>query len=387
MNRLLFVFIFFGTALHGQNVLNSDNFFNSRLGRQTDATFYSESARMPWIEDIDFRTETDDFDFARQEYTLRISPSSPGVRKAQKELLETYKAEPNNELTAIKKDEVLRMYKDWVNLFLLENEAEIIREFSGIIDDRKIIYEKKISISEFDPEEILKNEVSLVDVNQKLFELELLKERLIGSVDIDHSDMISINDILDVVESSDIVLDEGELTYERQVLEKEMALEKAEGKKVLDFVQLRYNGPHDDLLRERLAVGVAFRLSNSSSRKIKMERLGMELEQLEQEFSLDSNAQQLETNDVLQELQFNLKLLESFDQLQGDLDQKLELLSEAVKKQVGFDPLVILKLKETKLEARLDRLQIVEDIYINYLKYLSISNRMFQLPFKNYLKA
>ncbi len=43
-----------------------------------------------------------------------------------------------------------------------------------------------------------------------------------------------------------------EYHYERELIEREIALEKAEKWQLLDFLQVRYSGPHDELFEERV---------------------------------------------------------------------------------------------------------------------------------------
>ena len=69
-------------------------------------------------------------------------------------------------------------------------------------------------------------------------------------VNLDFSDLISIDGIAALLEQNEWesnILADAETAYEQEVLARELALEEAENKQVIDFMQLRYRGPHEDL--------------------------------------------------------------------------------------------------------------------------------------------
>ena len=42
-----------------------------------------QDAELPWIQELEFRTETNDFILKQQEYTVRVSPNTKRQRNAQ----------------------------------------------------------------------------------------------------------------------------------------------------------------------------------------------------------------------------------------------------------------------------------------------------------------
>lgn len=58
--------------------LSSDAFFREALqGLSAAEIIQVNPVDFPWLEGLDLRTETRDFDLDQQEITLRISPSTP----------------------------------------------------------------------------------------------------------------------------------------------------------------------------------------------------------------------------------------------------------------------------------------------------------------------
>ena len=70
---------------------------------------------------------------------------------------------------------------------------------------------------------------------------------------------------------------------DQEILDTEIRLEKAEKNRIIDFLQVRYQGPREDLLQERLSVSLGIEIPSSGSRKTKIRELNIEKWKSEQE--------------------------------------------------------------------------------------------------------
>ena len=93
-------FIFFYLlpfSIWSQQIIDSKAFFSAGLENYVNLnTTTNKSINFPWIEKYDFRTETRDSEFDRQEYTARFSVSSPRIRNAQKSLYDQLRNAPDS---------------------------------------------------------------------------------------------------------------------------------------------------------------------------------------------------------------------------------------------------------------------------------------------------
>ena len=81
----LFFLLFLPSYCLSQSVIDAEEFF--KLGQerfQEYSNSYNPDLNLHWINEYQFRTETRDFRSVRQEYSVRLSPTTPKIRKTQK---------------------------------------------------------------------------------------------------------------------------------------------------------------------------------------------------------------------------------------------------------------------------------------------------------------
>jgi hypothetical protein len=89
-------------------------------------------------------------------------------------------------------------------------------------------------------------------------------------------------------------------------------LEASEKKRVFDFLQLKYSGPNSDPFQERVSLGLGFQLSNSGSKKLKMQELKLEQEALNLKSERVIQDKKLKLNTFENELQNDIKAFSHF---------------------------------------------------------------------------
>ena len=95
--------------------LSSDAFFREALqGLSAAEIIQVNPVDFPWLEGLDLRTETRDFDLDQQEITPRISPSTPKKRRAQTALLNHYGRMDTEDQAEFYADVILNLYGDWI---------------------------------------------------------------------------------------------------------------------------------------------------------------------------------------------------------------------------------------------------------------------------------
>ena len=89
----------------------------------------------------------------KQEYTLRVSPSTAKIRSAKKK---DYYAEmrnaPDFDGQAIYCDMILSLHMDWLSLFILSENKVILNEMLVILNDIQTIFERMAGTLDFDLE-------------------------------------------------------------------------------------------------------------------------------------------------------------------------------------------------------------------------------------------
>ncbi len=382
-------------GLRGQ-AFSSDDFFRQSLSKLHQLEILTlDPISFPWIEEIELRTETRDFDLDMQEITLRVSPSTPKIRKAQAALLAHYRSEPDEDSADLYGDVVLNLYGDWLSLYFIQRELAITDSLQLILSDRQKVLERQLGTLDIDLRELVSLETDRNDLKQKVFELELEKKALVERYDLEmqevsHRELISIEaikaNLVSTISPTQMPVD-NKAQWEIEGLNRELALEQAERKKVFDFLQFKYRGPSEDLFREKYSMGLGFKLPTYGSRKLKVAELMHEKSLLDKELGLNAQERTAELVRVRSEILLELEKAEHFFDLKHQERKHLDELENLIKTKVGFNPQIVLQIKEHHLKESLKSLEFLEEIYFDYLKLLSVDGRLSTVPFVNYLKA
>ena len=399
------ILFLFAKGLMAQSV-GSDEFFKKSLSNLHQLEVLTlDPISFPWIEEIDLRTETRDFDLDQQEITLRISPSTPKLRKAQAALMTHYGSAPDKDSADQYGEVVLNLYGDWLSLYFIERQLAITDSLAIILGDRKKVLERQLGRLDINLGELVELETDRNDLKQEVFELELERRTLmqrydLSAEDISFRELISLEDLKANFEGHKNSILAQQLSsdpnrhqpgekaqWERAGIEKEIALEEAEMRQVFDFLQFRYRGPDADPFREKFSVGLGLTLPNSGNRKLKVASLVQEKRLLDREINLNAKERIGKISAIGQELNLGIEKADHFFQLKDEERKNLDELEALIKSKLGFDPQVVLKINEHKLRESLEGLNYLEEIYFDYLKYLSANGLLSSVPFVNHLKA
>ena len=362
---------------------------------EQDEKSVPEKVNFPWIDKYELRTETRDFDFEEQEYTVRISPSSAKIRNAQKVLYNEWKNAPDFEGQKIFCDYLFSLHFDWLAFYIIKENQSVLDELIILLNDKKTIYEKMMTTYEFDLEKMVKLQTDKSDLEIAKHKLDLewdylLKKYNIQDVEIDLTGFITVETILeqltnDLLFSNTSELVDVESEYKKALLNKEIELELSEQKQVADFLQFRYNGPHSDALEERLSVGLGFQLSNLGSRKLKLHELQIEQEELDREAERTIQEKKANLQALEDKLEKGISIFFHFQEIMKAERTQLQNLSSRITQKEGTSPLLLLEIEERHLSMKIKSLRQEEDLLKDYLECLRQSGKMCEPDAVNFL--
>ncbi len=343
-----------------------------------------EDISMPRIEEYEFRTESQDFDLDRQEYTFRVSPSTPQKRKAQQAKYNHIAGRPDFVSDEYRCRQLADLHADWLSMYIIHRRLNLLARIGEVLADRQKILRKQVEIFKMDAREFVKLATNLTDaaLAQKEMDLEweALREKYAYTSEVlDFEDMIDAEKIVEIVSAQSF---NGEQFFDREdafdksALLHEYALEKAEKQQYLDFAQIRYRGPHSDLLEERISLGLAFRLPNSGNRKIKMQELLFEMESIDREQIMRSERFLNRIEDLKRRILKDIKRLDYYTTVVADERVKLLELGQIILREEGVSPSLSLDVEERHIQTQLEILDMEEDIMDNFLEYLVLTNQM-----------
>lgn len=394
--RFLFAMLcFFPFGVKAQESIDAAQFFSRALAGSDSLSpaFSSEKVRFPWIEAYDMRVRTNDFELNQNLYTLRLAPSTPAKRKAQKALSQHLNQQPDFEGQEAFCNQLADVYEDWLALYMKGQESELLRALDTINQDRRRILEKMAGAYNFDYKELLKLRTDESDLEIALNELRAETEQLKAIYGLGtegrftFSGFIDIDGIMDVLAvapdsfSASYTADQ----YEKELINKELALEIAESRQILDFAEIRYEGPNMDPLRQQLSVGIAFRIPNSGNRRLKMQELKLEQQLLEREQTRDAAQREAELFTQRQELIRDINAYLFYRETISRERSQLQNLADQIARKEGFDPLLLLDIEARHIDTRLKAFRKWERILSNYLSYIEDAGRLCNETARNFL--
>lgn len=344
----------------------------------------TEHKSVPLIDEINIRSATRDWLWREQEYSLRISPISWKERSASNRLLTQWQ----QELYYVKQEHVARvvrsLHRDWVDQSIAQMEQSLLEQRKTYLFDKKKVLEKE-SIMDTDLlTQLLQVRASILSIDQEINSLSIKVEQIyttmrrkLGDVEL-QTDTLDRQAYIEAAMEAIISTDDLQISAADQldidILESEISLEKAEESRVLDFMQLEYQGPHDDEINERLRLGISVNIPYRTSSRLSIAKLMIEKEReaYEQQISLDRRRQ--EYQDITSKLKMSVEEYQSQKRLITQSQQELSELINGLARQEVLNPRIYIDYQLQMVDHQLVILDMEERIIQRYLDLLQVTN-------------
>lgn len=391
-DKLITALLFIASTINGfaQQSISIDDFLKNKIEQNSTPTMMIVRDFNPsWIDQVDFRTETDEFDVVRQRYSVRVSPSSPKIRKAQRNLHQLYQEKANLESNIPNVDFIEFAYEELLTIIELSRKIRIKQNLLIVLNDQEIVHTRLLQIAKTTPKDWLEVQQDItqlkIDIYQHQEELNSLLPNG-KSIEIDH--LIPINQLLKQLKpEANLSSKEQEVAIDLQLLEGEVGLEKAEQKNAFDFLQVEYRGPQKNPFEEKVSITAGFQFPFSGKQKLKLEELAIEQEVLKREVAADKQLTQYKINEKLRQLQLLIKELDFTKKTMNAHLERATIIVEKSNQNAEANPLFSLYQKEESVQKELDFLKLEMMIYQEYIDYLVLTEQLFQTPFYNYLNV
>lgn len=395
----------FSCSLLAQETVSSSRFFSKAMSdiqlelheRKLDY-LKNTSHDLPFMEEISFRTETDEWDIRRQEYTVRLDFNPKRERRSQKNYHQSTILAAGSGRNLLIQNSLEDKYALWIEYFFYQKEKDIRQQELLILKDKfNVVGILAKTTAKYDLADLIRIEDDMDDMEGSIQELDLrmkelemiVEDELSASsvITLEMMDFISLSNMKNVLDSLpndaslhprlDIIM--GDMAMNAA----ELDLEKAKNKKLLDFVQMKYAGEGSNTPYGRewsIGMGLNIPVKNSDILDIRE----IELKQLESQNAWDMAKLELEKRIQDRKRKINSLFQQHELLLQQQIDHEKNYSLDHYT-QTGTDPMVALKIKETQLEKQRDILDVEADIYFYYLDLLDYSGKLVAVPYVNYL--
>lgn len=356
----------------------NDSLLMSRSGSDEFTKFASKSQKeISPIEKMEFRTETDRWDVARQEYTVRTSLKSRGEVKAEKNILKSWEKIISLENAEERQERLSDVYQLLIELHNMEQYEKVVTEMLSVAKDQKSVLISSLAYdSDLSTTAVLKAEDDILDFELRLAKLKSRSASIVSrvyvknNVRVDFSSWMDVSDLRRAFES--LIENKGMhpevLKQAEELLLKEVELgkEQAKGGRILDFMQMKYSANENIVNGNQLSLGVSVLLPSGHANKENIREANIdvfrELTNAERTVAKIKRDQEEAISDF-RELESSWMLLT--ERLQGqDLQGTLERLATSE----GVRAKTLLDVKEMILARQLEQLKIEKSMYEKYLE-------------------
>ena len=407
MKTILLVYGLLFTALtcHSQNQFavadflldaNQENFVSFQ--RQKLYYFNTLSFELPIIERLEFRTETNEFDWRKQEYVLRASPNSFKNIKTQKQYQQSIQYLTEMELKTAFSAALKERYDLMVNLICLQNILTIKKKQRILLNDQVTLLNRSVGLIDFDIFELIKVTYESQENSREILSLEssiLTNERAIKKRQKNENPVVLPQGFLPSIEELKAIIARIDQNSQMKnpelevrsaqlynvMLEHEMELSSS--KFSIGYVQAKYGYDENDPFRNNFSIGIGFDVPLKRSYLKELNELKIDVLEAQSQFRSLANDLNKEAFSLLQELNNQIK---KYDLVILQIEKgQSEFVLQEYRKIAETPPLALLKLRENTLKIELLLQEIYYGIMLSYMNYLDITGLLSQKPLRNYL--
>lgn len=383
--KILFLLIFYYSlsfSSFGQNpfqlYLTEDTKSFSRSAAELSEQFdqYGKTSRSP-IKRLELRSETRDFNLNQQEYSLRLSFNDFYFNNYNRQILSNELLLINAETKNIKNKALENKYRDILEYIIVSEELNIELSKLESIKALDKLYQLLIQNGQIELDDVTANQLDAIKIQANIFSL---KEQMSAYRTLfwkqDSNDVIvhslpepiSIIQFIDSSKSLDSPLDQINLIKE-DLLQTKYKQKAASENQILDFLQARYVSDPEDLLKEKLSIGIGLRIPYVNNNSYNHTKLHQSLFELH-----------IEQHLKLQELDYDLqqikrKIKTKYTQLSA-LDHGLQKLTQWSHSADSTEFKISDGIKWVKMNIEVDKfklsiLDLKREFYKEYLNFLS----------------
>jgi hypothetical protein len=374
---------FLATAKESQIAVSTDEKIN--FLQNTDHS-------LPFVQELELRTETHDFQLREQSFSLRFAPNLPKQRRAQENYHQAFIRDIETDKQEFLLDELEEKYAVLVDYQFISGLIKNKEELKRLYTQKQRVLRAYVSSAEFDitsfvdtEEDIFKLESDILELSQKENMISEMVNLAVGTENL-QTDFIDINQILLTIRSNQQIpasLASQALLARQDLIQKEYDKELAEINNPLDFVQAQFGGGNAEIFRERFSLGLAFRFPFKGDKKLDL--LELEYEKLERNSDFKTDKIQQDER-IARQVKRIENFIEQYKLLQKQTeDNQVQYALERLKKMPDASPLQIIRMEELLLKKQSQIYRLEYRIFQEYIDWLHLTETTISLPLRNHL--
>ena len=392
MNSKLTMDVFLTTAKKDYSLVNY---------RELEEYLRTAPKSTPYLDRVEFRTQTEEFEYTKQRYSVRLYPKGWGETGCNRLLAEKMKHAVQIEHLEYYNTALQNRYRLILGFFRTTTLINLKKELLTVYDDRiTVLKQKGMHNIQFDINALIVAEDMYTEIHLDLVDLQnewssnIYKIQIAAGIQtdvlFDEKNVIGVDKIAQLIKNIQFDTNIDNISLQDRKSKIEIAkikydLEIAKNKNFLSLIELAYDTDDRDEFNKAFSIELGFKLPGINPDREQVNNRKLKYLQAK----LNYEAEKREAYESVRSLSMSLKrlikqyniLVDRKENSNADISFKTYMAME------GIDPLDLLKLRESILisDIRLNR--------VNYrirLKYINLMDKMGKLsekPLKNYISS
>lgn len=400
----LLFYIGLQTALFGQDSLSITNFLamtqqqSSIQYLQQKVDFQEQTDHsIGWFDRVEFRTETNDFEFSKQDFALRAKTNTQRQIDAQNQYHQANINLSQTEQALAFKKALEQRYKWLVKMVEINDDLAAKAKLKAIYNDKLKVLKQSTGNLNFKVKDLIRAEEDLQNIEVDILQLKHKKTQLNSGLTNFSKNLKSVfytpNTLVTQAQiqallSIKIIDESNHLALARKqnqvdLIDKEFEIEESEIKNPIQYIQIELNGGDNDGFSEYISFGVGFNLPFSGNKKLDLNELALDKIEEQGEYELLKNQLEISQSQLIERIK---QLITEQQLLKNQLEnsqakytyQRMLMIEE-------INPIDILDLKEILVKRENAIQKLDSQILKLFVEWLSVSDKMIEKPLKNYL--
>jgi len=399
-----FCFLFVLISFLSKAQVSMEDFLLEALNEPTIKSFANQNTylntkpfRLAPIRQLQFRTESNQLDPERQDYSLRLSPANPWEIKRNNEYFKSYQELLQLDRERLLKESLMTRYETIIDWMYYQEVRDLKEEDKKITEKMLGILEGQRFSGFFDADDYVELKMDQIDkaieLEETHFEIDNQRRRVealyeqarLHAIEWPVTSVMSIERLEAVIDSLSIQKGSGgEVAYREKQIDlanHEWQLEKNNIN--IGYLQAQYQQYREEQGRKpwNIALGVTIPIFNPNKGDMAKRKLDV----IEAEGKFDqAKLEQLEGRElVYRKIKSLVKRHNEINSMMQEIN--VGALAATLQQIKGNNPIAIIRMQSNLIKLKNMAARLKKEIYLSYVEFLGYSEFLQQTPLINYL--
>ncbi len=371
-------------------LMEAENDANLSLFESQSKLLSTTSYRLSVLDEIQLRTENDEFMLDQQEYGVRIKPNSPWEIKANNAVYDAQKKILRLKQELHYKKLLYERYQHILDYIYFDQLTQVYSNQIKLISKGMAVLSDMSNLKEINTDYIIKLKLEYLELNDQLLESRNNKERIQGIIlstqtssitpEWSYDQIVGAPDILNMIDQDTSSTPAILMLQQEEINKSTKEYEYEKSKRDVGFVQTNYRPARKRENQIEVSLGLSIPLGNN-----KPKLMEKKLDIMEEQFQYETVKERLEEDQSKKYTEL-LRTIEKHSVLDSLYDNWYKSgFAEAAQLRDSNDPENYLKLELSMLKLSAKVIDTRHNMLTDYIDWLFVNDRLQKSPFVDFL--